>query len=547
MRKNWALRKKDSGLQKELSSLLNISPVTSQILINRGIKDSGSARIFLEPKLQDLHNPFLMKSMREAVERVRKAAASKEKILVCGDYDADGLTATALLLLVFEKIGVRADYFVPNRLEDGYGLSPKVIEICRQENISLLITVDCGISAHDVVGKLAQQGVDVIITDHHQPTSGSLPNAHSIVCPLQEGCSYPYKDLAGVGIAFKLAQGLAGKESFEHLDLVCLGTISDVVSLTGENRILVKAGLEALAHTKKKGLQALIDATKISKRFIGTRSVAYILGPRINAQGRLGSCERALKLFLTKSSQEAEFLAKTMHEDNRSRQSIEAEVLKEALSKVDREIDFSKDKALVLCGDGWHPGVIGIVASRLVDRFYRPAIVIATQNDSGKGSGRSIRNFDLFEALSCCSKNLEGFGGHESACGITIKKDRIEDFRREFNEFASRSLSAADLVPSIDIDAEISLEEMSASFMSELADLEPFGEANPKPILLIRNFNTRARQGIVSFDPEYEDYFSALQEMDLVFTPETENWLGQKVLSLKFVDGRKCARGDLFS
>jgi len=556
MQKKWAICKNHAVLQKDLASSLNISPITAQILLNRQIQDANEAEIFLKPELSRLHDPYLLKDMDKAVDRIKTAISKKEKILIYGDYDVDGLTAVALLICAFKKLGVHVSHFIPNRLEEGYGFNEKIVQIAKDKEISLIITVDCGISAADVVSALTNSKIDVIVTDHHEPVEGKFPDAFAVINPLQEGCAYPFKHLSGVGVAFKLAQAIfdSSTDLEEFLDLVALGTIADVVPLLGENRILVKHGLSVLSNTRRKGIKALIEAASIRNKEISARNVSHILGPRINAQGRLGSPESALRLLLTDHTDEAKDLAVLLDSDNRKRREIEQKTLKEALAKVEQEINFKEHRVIVLSDENWHKGVIGIVASRIVEQYYRPAILISVQKDTGKGSGRSIKGFDLISALAECREYLEDFGGHEAACGLAILKDNIENFKNAINKLAHKKLSPIDLLPTIDIDAELHLEELDGKFLEELESLAPFGRGNPQPVFLSRDVELKTKPAYYGRDGsrfwvkkgkvtcEAVSYnkieIADKKILDMVYAPSVSKYHGLETIKLQLKDFR---------
>ncbi|UCH11886.1 MAG: single-stranded-DNA-specific exonuclease RecJ [Candidatus Omnitrophota bacterium] len=502
MTKKWLIKKTDLERQKILSNELSVSRITAQILLNRGIDTPGSAYEFLRPSLLDLRDPFLMNGMRKSVSRIKKAIERKEQILIHGDYDVDGICATTLLELVLKKMGAKVSHYIPDRIMEGFGISENAIKLAIKRKTKLFISVDCGITAKEQTKQLNSAGIDVIITDHHQP-SGDLPDAFSILNPLQKCCRYPYKDLAGVGVAFKLASALCGVDSdciYEHLDLVCLGTVSDVVPITDENRILTKFGLEQVTNTKKKGLQALISVARLKGKEMSSHYVGYILGPRINAAGRLSSAEKALQLLLTDNSQEADLLAETLDVENRNRQKLEQQTLTQALAKLEQTINFKQDRIIVLQDENWHSGVIGIVASRLVDRYHRPALIMTTKGKIVKGSGRSIKNFHLVEALDKCSHLLENFGGHCYAAGLTMHKGYLEDFRKLINEIAQSSLKAEDLIPTVEIDMEIGFKSLSDRFFKEMSQLAPFGLANHRPVFATKNLKIKSPQQIIGRD-----------------------------------------------
>ncbi len=495
MERRWKVRSTDVKLQNELAISLDISPVSAQLLINRGIKTKEAAGTFLACNLDSLYNPFLLKDMEKAVDRIGQVVSKNEKILVYGDYDVDGVTATALLVSAVRQLGGDVTYRIPHRIREGYGFSDNVINEILELGISLVITVDCGIGEFDKIDYLKEKGVDVIITDHHSIISDTLPNAYAVIDPERSDCSYPDKDLAGVGIAFKLACALLGTKTAlsKYLDLVCLGTISDIVPLRRENRILVKKGLGALTDTKRVGLRALCEVAGVKRGHLDARDVGYLLGPRLNAAGRLGSADRAVELLLTTSKIQAAEIARSLDEENRKRQTLGAEVLKDAIQEVEEKIDFKTQRVIVLDRESWHPGVIGIVASRLVDRFYRPTILIAIKEGIGRGSGRSIDGFHLMQALESLEGLLESFGGHKYAAGFYISEKNIPQFREELNRLAIERLTTLDLMPTLNIDMEIPLNMLNRDIMREIRELEPFGSLNPRPLFLSSSVKAKGK------------------------------------------------------
>ncbi|MFH0772217.1 MAG: single-stranded-DNA-specific exonuclease RecJ [Candidatus Omnitrophota bacterium] len=567
MRKIWNVSPVDKPGCENLRKALNISPLLAHLLLKRGVSCADDAREFLSGSVSSLHSPFLFKDMEKAILRILSAISRKESILIYGDYDVDGLTAAALLFMALKKRGANVSCHIPDRITEGYGLNIKVLKDASGNGVNLVIAVDCGVTATEEVAFLKGCGIDCVILDHHQPLKGPLPPAFAIIDPLISGCEYPYKSLASVGLVFKLIQALRYKADGgsdteisgieEELDFVALGTISDVAPLTGENRILVKRGLKHLAATKKKGLRALIKVSGIDKKKeFYSETVGFMLGPRINASGRVGSSLQSLKLLLTEDETEADSLAKALDSNNRERQGMEEVILKEAISKVEREVNFKDHKVIVVSSEKWHPGVIGIVASRIAERFYRPTILVAFSEEIGKGSGRSIKNFHLFEALSKCGDHLVGYGGHEYAAGITISKDNIDVFRERFNSVANEVLQPSDLMPRLEIDAEISLEELTPGFLKELSLLEPFGVGNRKPVFAVKNLSLKAKPKPVSSGAlkiwvtdgrfTYEAvgfkrvldfrFDSAPANFSLAFSPSINNWQGQEIVQLQLKD-----------
>jgi len=502
-----------------------------------------------------------MKGMREAVERIRRAEVSREKVLIHGDYDVDGVTGTALVSLALEKLGVAHETFLPERARDGYGVSREAIQRALLAGIRLLITVDCGISAREEIEEARQAGIGTIVLDHHQIPSGGLPPAEVILNPLQEGCAYPFKELSAGGLAFKLAQALLGPEAFQFFDLAALSTVADLAPLREENRILVKEGLRQLSERKRTGIRALAQTASLGSREIKTSHVGFVLGPRINASGRMSSAATALRLLLTRSEREAASLAQILEEENRRRQQEERRVVNEAIEEVERTVNFAREQVLVVAREGWHAGVIGIVASRLVERYHRPSLVIALKEGEGKGSGRSIRSFHLFKALEAAREFLLEFGGHEQAAGFSIEREKIPLFRKRLNEHSHAAYPAEIFLRSIDIDLEITLEDLTPQFLRELERLEPFGVGNPKPVFLTRGLQVRVisprktrgfsrpavwvTDGKVTYEVVISERsgiqidFEPGARLDLVYTIGARRWEGEVILVLEARDAKR--------
>lgn len=559
MNRIWKIKNPHPDLSHSLAKSLKISPITAQLLINRGIKDEMQAHHFLYGDLASLHDPYLLLDMEKSLNRIKRAIREKEKILLYGDYDVDGITSVALLSIVLTHLKADVTPYIPNRLEEGYGLNANAVKLAHRKKISLIITADCGISAHKEINLANKFGIDVIVTDHHELKSEILPEAHSIINPLQKNCNYPFKYLSGVGLVYKLAQALKDTRYpvEEHLDLVALGTVSDLSVQKGENRILTKCGLSKLNATMKTGIKALVEVSGLKGRDISCSHIGYILGPRINAMGRIGSPEVALKLLLTGDKNEASRLARILNNENRNRQRIERQVLGEAMQKIEREINFKDSRIIVLSGSNWHSGVIGIVASRIIDRFYRPTIMIAIDGKTGKGSGRSIDNFHLFNAINSCKEYLIDFGGHEGACGLVIDKRNIAKFTDKINRFAKKEIRDEDLYPRLDIDAEVELSELTEKLVEEIGLLAPFGPENPRPLFsssgaYLKNEPRRiAKNGFkmwvtddavtceaVSFRAEGISAPPKGSRVNLVYSPSINTWQGISSVQLDLKDLR---------
>ena len=493
--KNWKLRPYYQEIQQLLSPQLGISPLLSQLLASRNITTPEEAEIFLSPKLSNLHSPFLLKDMEKAVERICEAIRLQEEIVLYGDYDVDGITGTSLLLLFLKNVGARVSFFIPDRIKEGYGLHRGALSRIKEKDTRLIITIDCGSSDVEQVQFAQQQGMDVIITDHHEVPS-ILPPAYATVNPKQNDCKFPFDSLAGVGVVFNLLMALRKtlrEQGFfkeqpvpnlkEYLDLVALGTVADVVPLIDENRILVKYGLKQMTEGGRIGINALKEVCGLSTADITSGLVAFRLAPRVNAPGRLSQAKRSVTLLTTDDYQEAREIALLLEQENTSRQQIESRILKEASALIEKTPQFKERKSIVLASSQWHPGVIGICASRLLDKYYKPSILISCdeKRGTGRGSARSPESFHLYEGLKECEHLLESYGGHHSAAGLTIELSRLEEFQALFDKVVSERISEEAYIPSIEIDAEVSLREVSERLVSEISRLEPFGPFNPEP------------------------------------------------------------------
>jgi len=462
-----------------------------KILINRRIDTPESVEKFLHPRLSDLKDPFQLTGMQDGINRVVKALFNNEKIVIYGDYDVDGITATSLMYMVLNKLGAQVDFYLPNRLTEGYGLSKESIDEAKSNGVSLLITVDTGMTAVDEINYATTQGIDVIVTDHHEPGE-SLPHAIAIINPKQPDCSYS-SELSGVGVAFKFVQALYQtleqdeRELEDHLDLVALGTSADIVPLVGENRVLTKYGIRQISRTNKPGLKSLAFVSGLMGKDISTGQVVFILAPRINALGRLGDAGEAIRLLATRDEKVASEIARKLDRENKRRKEIDEKTLHEALQQMEEIVDLENNRAIVLAGEGWHQGVIGIVASRLVERYHLPTVMISINDGKGKGSARSIPGFHLCEALKECESLLIRYGGHKYAAGLSIEQKNIETFRKRFVEVSNRKLSSEDIIPKLFIDLEIELTDIDNAFVDFIEAFSPFGPQNMRPIFLTRN------------------------------------------------------------
>jgi single-stranded-DNA-specific exonuclease len=486
--RRWQLCGYERQTAQRLAHTLGLFETTAGLLVRRGITTPEAAEKFLYPSISALHSPFLMRDMRRAVARVNRAVEAGERILIYGDYDVDGTTATVILKKALEIIGASVNYFIPQRLVDGNGMRESAIDQAREEGYKLIISVDCGIRAHAVVEHAGSYGIDVIITDHHLP-EGGLPAAVAVLNPKRPDCGYPEKNLAGCGVAFKLAQALLAERGYSReieslMKIAAIGTIADIVPLVGENRVIAKCGLAGLSHSDNLGLRALLEAVGIYGRAVTCFDIGFRIAPRINAVGRMGGASAAVELFSSPDMQTAMRFAQEMNEQNAARQKTEADIIDEIMIQLEGDTALAGDRVIVLAGERWHRGVIGIAASKVMEKMHRPALVISIEEGVGYGSGRSIKEFPLLEALDSCSDLFERYGGHSHAAGVTIQAERIGQLRRRLNEFAEQAIRDEDLVPVLEIDAELNFAEINLDLMREITCLEPFGASNPPPAFL---------------------------------------------------------------
>ncbi len=547
-----------------LAESLRVPKVIAKMLLRRSVRDYDSARRFFKPNLENLYDPFLMKDMDRAVERLRRAVLSEEKILIYGDYDVDGITSVSFLYLILKELGVDVTYYIPDRQAEGYGLSPMGIETARERGTQLIITVDCGITGHAEIDLAQSLGIEVLVCDHHEP-GPTLPRAVALLDPKRADCPYPFKELAGVGVTYKLCQGLLLRMGIDlsildnFSELVAIGTAADIVPLMEENRIFVKVGLEKLNESENTGLNALLDVAGLSGKEISTGHVVFIIAPRINAVGRMGDAERAVRLLTTKDKVEARQIAEVLEQENRHRKNVDEETFRQALEMVQQSFEPSSTRSLVLHQRGWHSGVIGIVASRVVEKFYRPTVLISVENGVGKGSARSIEGFDLHDALKGCEDLLLAYGGHKYAAGLSISEERIPAFKQRFEQIAASRLQGEQLVPRLTIDAEISLSEIDAMFLKLLRFFAPFGPHNMRPVFVSKNLQVvgtptlvganhlkfKVRQSdqvfdVIGFGMGALAYRvrSGENNLDLAYVIEENEWMGRKVIQLRAKDIR---------
>jgi single-stranded-DNA-specific exonuclease len=563
LHKEWRLLPEQPDLRERLSTSLKVSEIISQVLINRGIQDEAMAERFLYGGPENMHDSFLLKDMTKAAARIIEAKDNSEKIAIYGDYDVDGVTATALMYTTLLRIGIdneRLIYYIPEREKEGYGLNQSALEKLNSIGVTLIITVDSGISAVNEVQSSAAN-MDFIITDHHQPPE-ILPDACAIINPKQQDCFYPDKNLAGVGVAFKLCQAISrqvlGSDEpiIDLLDLVAIGTVADIVPLIGENRILVKRGLEKLAVTKKIGLVKLLEECKISLDKLDAGKIGFIIAPRLNAAGRIGKADTGVELLVTADEERAVYLAGFLEQENVKRQELEKKIFQMAESTL-LENGWDKDHVFVLSGQDWHPGVIGIVASRLVEKYYRPVVMISVKEGEGKGSCRSIAGFDIYQALHKCSGLLIKYGGHRQAAGLSLASENIAQLRLELNAIAEAELTPADYQPVLRIDSMVALEEIDAAFLEQLTCLAPHGMGNPAPVFACRDLvlddvrtigqdgrhlklRVRKKNGVTDVLAwQMGELAASIQHenmVDVAFVPEFNEWQGHRSIQLRAHD-----------
>ena len=488
MNKKWEIYQTNEEKVEKLQEKYKLNRLLSTLLTNRGITEEAEITKFLNPKRSDFYDPFGMPDMEKAAERILKAIKDKEQIIIYGDYDVDGITSVTVLKSFLEERGIQVNVYIPNRLNEGYGLNKTAMEEIAKQGNKLMITVDCGITAVDEVEYAKTFGIETIITDHHEPAE-ELPKAIAVVDAKRKDNKYECRNLAGVGVVFKLIQalsiklGLDPKEYLKYLDIVCVGTISDIVPLTDENRVIVKLGLKLVEQTKNLVLKEILQSCGYSK--INSTTISFGVAPRINACGRMGHQEEALNLLLSKEENEVKELTQKINEYNKTRQEIEKNIYNEAVEQIEKE-GLDTKNTIVVSGKGWHHGVIGIVSSKITELYFKPSILLCEEDGECKGSGRSIPGFDLHEALMECNDTIDKFGGHAMAVGINIKKEKVEEFKEEFEKIAKEK-EVDKIIPILNLDAEIKLDDVNKEMVDSLKELEPFGEANKMPIFAFRN------------------------------------------------------------
>ena len=489
MSKKWQIYETDETKVKEIQEKYGLNKLLATILVNRNITTEEKIRLFLKPTRHDFYNPFLITDMEKAVERIIKAIKNQEKVTIYGDYDVDGITSITVLKSFLKDRGLDVNFYIPNRLDEGYGLNKEAIDKILDNGCELMITVDCGISAIDEIEYANSLGIETIITDHHEP-GANLPNALAVIDNKRKDSTYPFRELAGVGVVFKLIQAIAIKlevkeeEYLKYLDIVCVGTISDIVPLIDENRVIAKLGLLLISQTKNIGLRSIIKSSGYTK--VDSNTISFGIAPRINACGRMGKAEEALELLLSPNINYVNDLNQKLNEHNKTRQETEKNIFESAIKQIEEQ-HLDKNNTIIVGGENWHNGVIGIVSSKITEMYFKPSILLSfEENGMGKGSGRSIPGFDLYDALMKCNDTIEKFGGHSMAVGVTIKKENFEKFKKEFEEIAKQS-HTDEIVPIIQVDSKIDLKDINKEMVESLKSLEPFGEANRMPIFIFKN------------------------------------------------------------
>jgi len=561
LERRWRINKFQAEKTTALQQALKIHPALCSILVNRGIKDFDQSKLFFRPQVEQLYDPFLMKDMQKAVDRIITAIQQNEKILIYGDYDVDGTTSVAIvydfLCSIYEK--EKLDYYIPNRYKEGYGLSQMGIDYAMNNQFNLLITLDCGIKSVDLIQAANEKNIDTIVCDHHLPGS-QLPPAVAILNAKQSDCPYPYKDLCACGVGFKLIQALSAELSVEekhflhYLELTATAIAADIVPITGENRLMAYLGIKQANEDPSIGIKALIDLSKVQQS-LTVSILAFMIGPRINAAGRMDDAKKAVSLFIERDPEKAKQIALLLQTDNTNRREADASITIEAIAQLESDQTLKDKKAIVVYNANWHKGVIGIVASRLLERYYKPTIVLTQSGSLLAGSARSISGFNIHDGLEYCSDLLFGFGGHYFAAGMTLLPEHFDEFKKKFESIAAATLSDDQMIPELEIHAEVELEDLTPGFYNILEQMEPFGPDNPKPVFCIRklkNIGCRiVKEEHVRFEVEKNglkitgigfgmaEKFKSLESnttLDIIFNLEENNFRDVKSLQLKVID-----------
>lgn len=565
MQKRWTVRSYQPKQEALLQSSLRIHPLLCRLLVQRGMHTYDESRLFFRPTLADLHDPWLMKDMDKAVSRIEQAFFMREKILVFGDYDVDGTTAVATVYDFLHSLYDNIEFYIPHRYREGYGISPQGIKYARENDFTLVIALDCGIKAVEQITWAADNGIDFIICDHHLPDA-ILPPAVAILNPKQYDCPYPYKDLSGCGIGYKLISAFAQKKGVpeekvhHYLDLVATSIAADIVPMTGENRVLAFHGLKKVNESPLPGIKALIQLSGLKEQ-LTISNLVFVIAPRVNAAGRMDDARKAVNLFVETDMEKAMAIAQVLHADNFDRKEIDGNITKEAVELLQNDLSLQDKKSTVLYKPDWHKGVVGIVASRLIDKYYyRPTIILTLSNDKVAGSARSVTGFNVYEAIHQCKDLLENYGGHFYAAGMTLKPENVEAFQQKFEEVVATTIDPDLLVPEIVIDTEITLKDITPAFFNILRQFEPLGPENLRPVFLVRNVidsgysrlvkdehikfsvkqgkSSNALTGIGFYMSEKFPIVSSKRPFDMTFTIDENEWNGKMNLQLKVIDIR---------
>lgn len=507
--KVWNLKRQgEQNEVKHLSAALNVNMVIARLLVQRGIKTFNEAKAFFRPRLSDLHDPFLMKDMHKAVSRLEKAIAKKEKVIVYGDYDVDGTTSVALMYSFLKSRIEQLEYYIPDRYSEGYGISPKSIDYAVENGVTLIVALDCGIKAVDKITDAKNRGVDFIICDHHNPDD-EVPPAVAVLDPKQVDCNYPYKELSGCGVGFKLAQGFCQKNNIEQdelydlLDLLVVSIASDIVPITGENRVLAYYGLKKLNSNPGVGLQTIINLAGIGDTEITVSDIVFKIGPRLNASGRIEHGKKSVQILVTEDEEKSDLIGEEIDSFNEIRKTLDRDITQEALDMIEASEELKSMNSTVLYNRDWHKGVVGIVASRVTEQYYRPSIILTESNGLATGSARSVRDFDLYEAIGQCSELLESYGGHMYAAGLTLKIENIPAFRQRFEEIVTNQITDMQQTQTIEIDAKISLSEITPRFYRILKQFAPFGPHNMTPVFVTEDVFDAGTSRLVGKNQEH--------------------------------------------
>lgn len=566
MHKRWNILTAGDTKVNALQQALKIHPVICQILVQRGIETFEEAKAFFRPQLSALHSPWLMKDMEKAVTRIITAINDNEKILVFGDYDVDGTTSVASMYQFLKTVHTHLDFYIPHRYREGYGVSKAGIDFAKENGFTLIISLDCGIKSADLIAYAKDLGIEFIVCDHHLPDE-ILPPAVAILNPKQKDCPYPYKELCGCGVGFKLMtalaerMGLPASSAHEHLDLLATAIAADIVPMTGENRILAFHGLIKANQKPNHGIKALAKLSGLVKE-LDITNLVFMIAPRVNAAGRMDDARKAVQLFIAESEEEALQYAEQLHSDNTDRKEADKTITEEALFMINENESWKNNKSTLVFQPHWHKGVVGIVASRLIEHYYRPTIVLTQSGDYAAGSARSVPGFNLYEAIHACREHLLGYGGHFAAAGMTLELQQVDAFRKKFEEVVSGTIDPQLLIPEIVIDAVITLKDIKQSFYDIIKQMEPFGPENLRPIFLIKNVTDTGWSKIVKEDHlrfsvrqdnvtitgigfNMADKFHLLQDkkpVDIVFKLDENEWNDQKSIQIRVIDLQSAAR-----